>query len=259
MSEAVCNSCDRGRQRISIRAGRGRIPIDVVSFDNVLGWATARERAHWEILVTPNLYHLRLVRDTPHLAELYAHASLSIPDGWPVAWIASRIARKRINRVVGADVFDALTRYHCDGTPLVLIGGTSGPQLDALGDRCRKNGWNITVEPAPRAELTDSALREQLLQRVCEAGTGGVVVIGIGAPLQEELAADISSQVGHGAIMCLGMSINFSSGVVRRAPIVFRALRLEWLYRALSEPRRLLSRYAMDLMALPRLVWQNSD
>ena len=83
------------------------------------------------------------------------------------------------------------------------------------------------------------------------------MVIGVGAPLQEEIAAEIASQPGHGAILCLGNAINFSSGVARRAPRVAQAMRLEWAYRAIREPRRLLARYVKDLLILPVLMREN--
>ena len=71
------------------------------------------------------------------------------------------------------------------------------------------------------------------------------------------MAKQIAELSGYGTILCLGMSINFSAGVVNRAPRVVQSLGLEWLYRAMSEPRRLLSRYLLDAFALPPLVVRN--
>jgi hypothetical protein len=40
----------------------------------------------------------------------------------------------------------------------------------------------------------------------------------------------------------------------KRAPIVFRLLRTEWLFRLLSEPRRLWRRYSIDIVTFFFLV-----
>ncbi|WP_370464831.1 WecB/TagA/CpsF family glycosyltransferase [Mycolicibacterium sp. P1-18] len=208
-------------------------------------------------MVTPNLHHMRIVRASPVVAEPYNSAALSLADGWPVAWVASRVAGRRVGRVSGADFFQTLICQPGQNGRLLLIGGTAGPHLDKLVERCRATGWQVTSEPAPRAELDDPRRRLDLVARSADAATGGIVVIGVGAPLQEQLATEIAAGPGCGVILCLGMSINFSSGFAQRAPRLAQILRLEWAFRALSEPRRLLVRYAKDSLVLPSLLREN--
>src|SRR6266702_1734715 len=45
----------------------------------------------------------------------------------------------------------------------------------------------------------------------------------------------------------VGATIDFLAGQVKRAPMWMRRSGLEWIFRLLQEPRRLLSRYARDL------------
>ena len=59
------------------------------------------------------------------------------------------------------------------------------------------------------------------------------------------------------ASLALGGSLDIYAGKLRRAPRLFRALGLEWLYRMLREPRRFrgvvtLVRFAFDLLRLKR-------
>lgn len=243
--------------RVILNVGTARIPIDPIQFSSVVEWVSGKPRNSWETVVTPNLHHLRLIRSSPALAERYAASALSLADGWPVAWLASRVSGIPVDRVVGADLLEAIVRQPGKGKPLVLVGGTPGPGLVDLVDRCRDRGWNVHSETAPRDEIVDGARRSALTARIAKIGAGGVVVIGIGAPLQEALAFDIAKLHGAGVILCLGMSINFSSGMARRAPPSVGALRLEWVYRALREPKRLLPRYAKDAVTLPKFAALN--
>jgi N-acetylglucosaminyldiphosphoundecaprenol N-acetyl-beta-D-mannosaminyltransferase len=55
--------------------------------------------------------------------------------------------------------------------------------------------------------------------------------------------------------LCIGATIDFLAGERRRAPRWMRRTGLEWLFRALSEPRRLGRRYARDAWRFPQLVW----
>ena len=243
--------------RVSIDLGRAAVPIDIISIEQVIAWIKDNQRDCWEVMVTPNLHHLRVIRSSPDIAERYTSAALSLADGWPVAWLASRVSGRRVERVVGENVFEQLIAEAGRGAPLVLVGGTEGAKLDGLLERCRRAGWEVSSEPALRPELDDPQLRSKLVTRVARAGNGGVVVLGVGAPRQEQLAAEISAMPGHGALLCLGMSINFSSGVARGTPKVLQNLGLEWAYRASQEPRRLMTRYAMDSTVLPALLRQN--
>jgi exopolysaccharide biosynthesis WecB/TagA/CpsF family protein len=56
--------------------------------------------------------------------------------------------------------------------------------------------------------------------------------------------ADHSQATGIG--LCVGASIDFLTGKQRRAPLWVQKAGLEWLYRLLSDPRRLASRYLIE-------------
>lgn len=253
-------AADRGPStlaRVQLNVGTAHVPVDIVPLSSVITWIMAEQRDSWAYVVTPNLHLLRQVRETPALSRLYSGAALSLPDGWPVAWLASRLNGGSADRVAGADLFQALIEQTGGGRPLVLVGGSPGPLLDDLYSRCRGLGWNVSSEPAPREELSDPIGRGELVKRLARAGSGGVVVLGVGSPQKEELSEEIAALPGSGTILSIGMSINFSAGVVNRAPQFVRTLGLEWLYRALSEPRRLLGRYVRDARVLPTLAKLN--
>ena len=73
-----------------------------------------------------------------------------------------------------------------------------------------------------------------------------ILLVGLGNPKQELFvhrnAARLPGIVGIG----LGGTFNFLSGRVRRAPRWIQCIGLEWVYRIIQEPRRLLLRYVTD-------------
>ncbi len=46
--------------------------------------------------------------------------------------------------------------------------------------------------------------------------------------------------------MALGATIDFEAGNVKRAPMIFQKLAMEWFYRFLMEPKRMFRRYFVD-------------
>ena len=64
------------------------------------------------------------------------------------------------------------------------------------------------------------------------------VFIALGQPTQEFLARDLLQK--HAAIyMPIGGSFDILSGKLKRAPIAYRVLMLEWLYRIMTKPNKL--------------------
>jgi N-acetylglucosaminyldiphosphoundecaprenol N-acetyl-beta-D-mannosaminyltransferase len=73
------------------------------------------------------------------------------------------------------------------------------------------------------------------------------VFFAVGSPRQEILAAAVQATGrATGTGFCVGASLDFLAGAVPRAPAWMQQGGLEWLYRLLSDPRRLARRYLLD-------------
>ena len=102
----------------------------------------------------------------------------------------------------------------------------------------------------------------QMLRQVAAQGIG-LCFLALGAPKQEQMAAlgrQLAPQTGF---VSVGAGLDFIAGTQTRAPKLVQALALEWLWRALTSPRRLIPRYASCAAILPaqtlaalRLRWQ---
>ena len=85
------------------------------------------------------------------------------------------------------------------------------------------------------------------LTKLCETlrqGDVDVVFLGLGQPLQESLAHEISVRCPRTTIVCVGALFE----QLQQNPPIARALRplgLEWMVRLCREPRRLASRYLL--------------
>ena len=64
------------------------------------------------------------------------------------------------------------------------------------------------------------------------------VMVCLGVPKQEKWMAKYAGKLDVGLMAGLGGTLDVFSGQVRRAPIVWQKLNLEWLYRCFAEPKR---------------------
>ena len=84
-----------------------------------------------------------------------------------------------------------------------------------------------------------------------------LVVLGMGMPRQEVVAAALKFQLRHPClIICGGAIIDFLAGKTSRAPMWIRRLGMEWVYRLGMEPKRLFRRYVIgNPLFVARAVW----
>ena len=78
----------------------------------------------------------------------------------------------------------------------------------------------------------------------------------LGAPKQEMFMARLKPYLKRGIMFGYGAIFNFNAGVgkVKRAPRWMLALRLEWLHRALEQPKKNIPRYWNFIKSLPKLI-----
>jgi N-acetylglucosaminyldiphosphoundecaprenol N-acetyl-beta-D-mannosaminyltransferase len=236
----------------------GPLSVDDLDFDaaltQILDLASAAGPRTW--VVTPNIQHLSLLRRDRYFAKAYRNAALVLPDGWPIV-VAMRLRGARATgRVTGADLFPALCVAAARrGIGVAIIGGREDSAAEAgrrLGARIP--GLRVVLtDPAPPGFDSNADATEALCARIAESAAG-LVFYGVGAPKQEMFAATTSTATGSGVAVCVGAAIDFVAGVQHRAPEFWQRHGVEWLYRIMMEPRRLLTRY---LWALPDmlLIW----
>lgn len=211
-------------------------------------------------LATVNLDHLVKMGASKGFLEAYSAQDLVVADGRPIVWL-SHLARHPVELLPGSDmVFPLCGLAAKAGVPVALVGST---QM-ALDDAARilqqeVPGLDITMRHAPSGVFDPSG--EEATQILTQLNDSGVRLcfLALGAPKQELMAArgrQLAPAVGFASI---GAGLDFLGGYQRRAPRWMRRLALEWLWRAVSSPLRMLPRYARCFAVLPQQVvraWQ---
>ncbi|PCJ08331.1 MAG: glycosyltransferase [Rhodobacteraceae bacterium] len=206
-------------------------------------------------LATVNLDHLVKMAASPAFLNAYAAQDLVVADGRPIVWL-SWLAGQLVELMPGSDMVVPLCQMASRANiPVALVGSTQGALEDASAVlQGQVAGLEITLLHAPSGvfdPMGDEAA--QILQRLNEQGIG-LCFLALGAPKQEVFAArgrQLAPGVGFASI---GAGLDFLAGHQHRAPLWMRRLALEWLWRALSSPARMLPRYARCLVILPRQV-----
>ena len=214
--------------------------------------ATRLSEKHGFALATINLDHLVKLRSDPAFRAAYAAQDLVVADGNPIVWL-SHIAQKPVSLVPGSDMVLPLARLAADtGVDVALVGSTEAT-LDAAAAFMKKHipHLNITMRHAPPMGFNPESPEAATLLREIEARNVGLCFLALSAPKQEIFAARGRSLAPRVGFASIGAGLDFLSGDQVRAPIWVRSVAMEWLWRALSNPRRMIPRYAACLAILP--------
>jgi N-acetylglucosaminyldiphosphoundecaprenol N-acetyl-beta-D-mannosaminyltransferase len=186
------------------------------------------------------------------LRRIFNSAGMVTPDGMPLVWLARR-RDAEVQRVYGPDLLLAeLQRSTGTGTRHFLYGGGSGVAARlAARMQSRFPGLSVVgvMEP-PFAPL--DALASPDTAASINAAQPDVVWVGISSPKQERWMARMRPLLDAPVLIGVGAAFDFHSGTVRQAPSWMQRSGLEWLFRLLTEPRRLWRRY---LINNPWFVW----
>ncbi len=225
----------------------------------LMTWVRSDEKSPCHYVVTPNVDHTLMFQRSQPLRSAYADASLVLADGMPVV-LASRLLRKPLpERVTGADLvphlFDAAT---ADWPLRVYLLGAGPGVADRAALKVQQRWPHVRIvgtDCPPLGFEHDETENAAILERI-KTVSPDVVVVGLGAPKQENWVHAHHHQIHARVALCVGATIDFLADEKPRAPLWMQRTGLEWLHRLLSEPKRLFKRYAHDAWVFPRLVWR---
>lgn len=244
--------------RVKFATSNGPVTINIATRDALFRAVTERLAARDGFaLATLNLDHLvKLPVDTDFYSAYAAH-DLVVADGRPVVWL-SRLARRPVNLMPGSDLIVPLCALAAKKGAAIALVGSSDAALagaaEALG--ARVPGLRIVLKEAPPYGFDPAGPgADALFARLTQSGAQ-VCFIALGAPKQEVFAARGRHRASDVGFVSIGAGLDFLSGHQVRAPRLMRALALEWLWRAVQNPRRMVPRYARCFAILPGLVGQ---
>lgn len=174
-------------------------------------------------------------------------ANYIIPDGSGVI-LASRILGTPLKeRVAGFDLtIKLLERANKQRWKLFLLGGQDEVNKKALLN-IQKQFPNIKIAGNHHGffDLNDESIYKQIQQSEPD-----IVLVALGFPRQETWISQYHDLFEKGLFIGVGGTIDVLSGNVKRAPLFWRKLNLEWLYRLLTQPSRWRRMIALPIFVL---------
>ncbi|MEL6896435.1 MAG: WecB/TagA/CpsF family glycosyltransferase, partial [Planctomycetota bacterium] len=213
-------------------------------------------------VITANLNYVMLHDQHEDLHDITQEASMIVADGQPIVWrtMLNRFFGKPQlpKRVAGSEMlFHLAQRAARDGWRMYFLGGEPGvAEICATRLTELYPGLQVAgVEAPPFRELTPQEQEEQD-DRIRKSGAD-ILLVAFGQPKGERWISQHHQRLGVPVSMQVGASFDFVANRARRAPKWIQRIGMEWAHRMMSDPARLLPRYAANAKFLCIAMWRD--
>lgn len=218
------------------------VPIDALTMEEVLDRVDTAigSRARLQIGVV-NAAKLVNMRRDPALRADVLSSNLIVADGVSVVWASRLLGRPLPERVAGIDLMLGMLHRGNEHGYRVYCLGASDEVLAAAVDRITADYPHVRLVGRHHGYFIPQ--QEPTLVAEIAGAHPDILLVGISSPKKERFLARWSDELGVPVCHGVGGAFDVLAGKVRRAPLAWQRLGLEWLYRVKQEPRRLWRRY----------------
>ena len=210
---------------------------------DVMDGMIARREQGWLCAVA--VHAVMVAQSDPEMQHALVDATLTVPDGMPLVWAANMLGEDLPNRVYGPELMRRYSERCVErGHRVWLYGGRDQGSLVQLALSMRRDYPGIQIVGGYSPPFRDLTVQEEdALAKQINASKPDVLWVGIGVPKQEKWMARMRDRVEVPVMCGVGAAFDFHAGRISQAPRWMQERGLEWTYRIVQEPRRLLPRY----------------
>jgi len=168
---------------------------------------------------------------------------LAIPDGGPLSTVGHKRGFKDMKRTTGPSYLGEVLKVSAENGYSHYFYGSTDETLEKLFNNLRSDYPGIKIAgmySPPFRPLSQQEDRE-IVARINETDPD-FVWIGLGAPKQEIWMAEHQGKI-KGLMVGVGAAFDYFAGNIERAPEWMQKSNLEWFYRLMQDPKRLIARY----------------
>ncbi|MGB9797795.1 MAG: WecB/TagA/CpsF family glycosyltransferase [bacterium] len=193
------------------------------------------EEGGFHLIVTCDAYSFVIACEDEEFASIIRSADIVTPDGMGVVLGAKLLGMPIKERVAGVDIVQALFPIaERKGWKFFFLGGKEGVAEEAK-ERVKKLYPKLAIVGFHHGYFKDE---EEIVQKIKASGAD-ILLVGMGIPKQEKFIWRNREKLGVKVAIGVGGTLDVLSGRVRRAPLVFRKLGLEWLHRLICQPSKI--------------------
>ena len=201
--------------------------------------------SHEKLLITTlNAHSYNIAQTNLKFNDALKNSDVLLPDGISIVWAKRFLDGTTLKKIAGADLFHyEMNRLNESKGSCFFLGSTEHT-LQLIKAKAASEFPHVKVEThSPPFKDSFNDQDNALMLDAIRQFNPDVLFIGMTAPKQEVWAYEHFKEIQAKHICCIGAVFDFYAGTIHRAPKWLIILGLEWLFRFVSEPKRLWRRY----------------
>lgn len=221
--------------------------VDLKDAVNITGNLIEGSNKTCKIIVAPNTEFIMTAQKDEEFFYILKNASLATPDSVGVMIGGKKQGKKFKARIPGQMYFrGVLEEGEKKGWSFYLLGGTS-EVIELAVQNVRKRYPDVNIVGYHEGFFEKNSEQEV----IDEINTlkPNVLFVAMGAPRQEKWIAKHQKELKVDVATGQGGTFDYEAGKIKRAPIIFQKLGIEWLWRLILQPSRIIR-----MCALPKYL-----
>lgn len=218
--------------------------INVTDMDTVLRTIeTSLEEVRGNYICVSNVHTTVMAFRDEGYRKIQNESWMSLPDGKPLSIVSKKRGFENAGRVPGPDLMPKVFERSEEKKYRHFFYGSTEQTLKMLEQRLREKYPYLEIVgmySPPFRKLTEEEDNE-IIEKINETKPD-FVWVALGAPKQENWMAEHKDKI-QALMIGVGAAFDFEAGTVKRAPKWMQEMCLEWFYRILQDPLRLIPRY----------------
>ena len=218
--------------------------INVTDMKSTIGYITENlEGLKGDYICVSNVHTTVMSFRDEEYRKIQNSAAMALPDGQPLSIVSRRRGYSEAQRVPGPDLMPAILDLSQDKGYTHYFYGSTEHTLSQLRKEILTRYPKLRIAgmySPPFRDLTREE-DEEIVRRINDSGAD-FVWVALGAPKQEQWMYEHRHRV-RGLMIGVGAAFDFIAGTVRRAPMWMQKLCLEWVFRIMQNPKRMIPRY----------------
>lgn len=233
--------------------------IDDVTLDEAVAHIeNCIARRHIGQVITPNVDQVVRMEWDENFRNICNDCELLLVDGHPLLWIAKAYGVPFKQKICGSDLVPQLCQLSAKkGYRVFFLGAAPGvAQIAAEKMQQVYPGLQVAGTYSPPMGFLDNPQELDHINTLLRDSGADMLFVGMGVPKQDIFIHQNMHKYQIPMSFSIGGTIDFIAGVQKRAPMWMRKIGFEWLYRLLSDPKRMFKRYIVDDLKILQLAWR---
>ena len=230
------------------------VPVDDITYADIIADLPnylASDEKMTAISVNPQI--IVESQNYPDIIDFIKKSTHRIPDGIGIVFVSKLTGGKIKERVAGIELMKQFLTYANDNRKSAFFYGAKPDVLmDAIQNIKKEFPYvNILGGIDGYTQLSD----EEIIEKI-NVVKPDFLFVALGFPKQEQWLSKNIDQIDVSVFQDIGGSLDVLSGHVKRAPNFFIKYHLEWLYRSLSNPKRIGRILQLPVFVVKSLWWK---